>query len=441
MKTRLVVPGKSLLVCCLLLAGVAALVPLVPATVALWRVLLLTLGLLVVVNLLVRPRPGSFRIARRFESLNHIGRESTYRFSLRNVSDRYLTVEVAETLPPELDGDGLRFRILLAPGREVSRKVRFVGLRRGEHRMPPPHLRVSHPLGLVEYQEVADLDHRVRVVPGRPAGETEWILTRVALLEETEVRRSRKRGSAQDFESMREYVTGDEIRRIDWKASARRFRPMVRQYESERGAEVILALDCGRLMGNLVGGVSKLDLAMTPLLDLAAVALRRKERLGFLAFDSEARAFVPPRAGLKHVNLLLSALAGLPNGERPTSYLRAVRYLEARHRKRSLILVFTDFTDEITAQELEASLIALTGRHVVIFVGVSDTHLEALVAAPQQDTPTLFEKGVAAQLILERRRTIARMEQRGIFAVDADPMRLSGPLIRRYLDVRLRGAL
>jgi uncharacterized protein (DUF58 family) len=138
---------------------------------------------------------------------------------------------------------------------------------------------------------------------------------------------------------------------------------------------------------------------------------------------------------------MMSRLATLPAGNEPTSFLRAVRYLETRHRKRSLILVFTDFTDEISAQEMYASLAALTRRHVLIFVGVADPHLEEIFQYNGGDSRALFEKAVAGQLLLERRRTVARIERLGIFTVDAEPRRLSGPLIRRYLQVRFKGAL
>lgn len=228
---------------------------------------------------------------------------------------------------------------------------------------------------------------------------------------------------------------------MDWKASARRLKPLVRLFEAERNAEVILALDCGRLMGGLVNGICKLDLAMTPVLDLAAVALRRRERLGFLAFDSEPRAFVPARPGLPQLREILTAMARLPAGVNPTSYLRAVRYLEARHRKRALIVFFTDFTDELSAQEMYRSLVALTRRHILIFVGVGDPHLEEIHERSGNDVRSVFEKAVAGDLLLERRRVMAQLARSGVFTLDGEPSQLSGPLISKYLEVRLRGAL
>ena len=431
---RLPVPSRRLLFWSCLTGLVAALVPVAPP-------LAILLLLWTIVDWLARPRQGAIGIRRKIELLYQVGREGKYQLILKNTTNRPLVVDFREALPPSLEGREIRERLLLRPQEEIVRQVSFVGLERGEHELPSPGVRVRHPLNLLEHQESIPLRDRISVSPGRPAAETDWILSRVALLEEAGEKKTRRKGMDREFESLREYVVGDEIRRMDWKATARRYRPQVRQYQTERNAEVILALDCGRLMGGLIHGVSKLDLAMTPLLDLAAVALKRGERVGFFAFDSQLRAFLPPRIGLGHLSAMISTLTRLPAALEPSSFLRAVRYVETRHRKRSLILVFTDFTDEISAQEIYASLAALTRRHVLIFVAVADPHLEEVFQYKGEDSRAIFEKAVAGQLLLERRRTMSRIERLGIFTVDAEPSRLSGPLIRRYLEVRLKGAL
>ncbi|RMG15826.1 MAG: DUF58 domain-containing protein [Planctomycetota bacterium] len=436
---RRAVPTRRLLwalASCLLLSLP---VPLIPPVGWLWWSALAALGLLLGVDFLTRPPRASVLVERRLAPAYHVGRRGRYALALRNASPRTLRVELREVLPAELEGDGCSLELLLAPGEEQVREVEFVGLSRGAHPPPPLGLRVSSPAGLLAYQELRTLPGEVLVLPGRPAGETEWLLAQAATIDELGQRRVRQRGAEREFESLREYVVGDEVRKIDWKASARRRRPLVRLFETERNAELLLAVDTGRLMGSLIDGVPKLDLALTPVLDLAAVALRRGERVGLLAFDSQARCFVPPRGGLQQLGTLLEACARLPRPREPTSYLRAVRYLEAHHRKRCLLLVFTDFTDELSAQEMHASLAALTRRHVLVFVGVGDPHLARIADAPATVPREAFQRAVAAQLLEERRRVLAGMERLGVLTVDAEPARLSGPLIRRYLDVRLRG--
>ena len=444
MRSRVAVPNRRFLRLVIGLVIVAALVPVVPALAVVWTAASILIVLLAASDFLFRPARGCISVRRELRPIQHVGRKSSYTLTVKNETSSKYLVRVREILPAALEGEGLDERFALQGQGEVIFEIELVGLERGDHRLLPTGVRVSRPLGLFEIHELLEhpeSDDSVLVAPGRPAKEADWILSRAALVEELGERRVRRRGNAREFESLRPYVIGDEVRHIDWKASARRMKPQVRLYEAERNAEVILALDCGRLMGGLVNGIRKLDLAMTPVLDLASVALRRKERLGFLAFDSEPRAFVPPRSGLPQLQEILTAMARLPAGASPTSFLRAVRHLETRHRKRSLIIFFTDFTDELSAQEMYRSLAALTRRHAMIFVGVGDPHLEEVHERSGNDVRSIFEKAVAGDLLLERRRVMAQIARLGVFTVDDEPSRLSGPLITKYLEVRLRGAL
>ncbi len=438
---RIPVPGGRLIAAAAAAAALGLIAPLVPILALPWGASIALVLLLATVDLLLRPRRGCVSAARVVRPLQHVGRRSSYSVRLRNETDGPLAVRLVEVLPSALEGEGIDERFVLAPSAEVERDVDFVGLERGTHALLPLGLRIAGPLGLLEFQERVPLEERVLVAPGRPAGESEWLLARSAALERLGEKQIRRRGSSYEFDSIRPYVTGDEIRRIDWKASARRQKPQVRLFRAERNAEIIVALDCGRLMGTVIEGVRKLDLAMTPVLDLAAVALRRKESVGFLAFDSRPRSFLPPRAGLAQLGAITAAMAGLPDGTEATSYLRAVRYLDSRHRKRSLIVVFTDFTDEVSAEEMIQSLASLTRRHVLIFVGVGDPHIDEIYRHSGGDLRSLFQKAVAGGLLQERRRSMRRIERLGIFTVDAEPKRLSGPLLRRFLEVRLRGVI
>jgi len=442
MPRRVIVPSRVFLALLAMITALGIAIPFVPVLATFWYAALLLVGLLALADLLLLPRADVLRVWREIEPFYNVGRRGTYRVGIENRATRYLSISLRECLPDQVDGADFVLRASLGAGEAREREVEFVGIRRGRYDFPQPTLRVLSLLGLFEVQKrMTPEENSLTLSPGRPARETEWLLTRAAILEEAGQRRTRKRGIDREFESLREYVVGDEIRRMDWKASAKRFKPHVRQYQSERSTELIFALDCGRLMGSLIEGVSKLDLVMTPLLDLAAVALRRDERIGFLGFDSKPLAFMPPRQGMQQLNNLVQTLSTLPEAREPTSYLRAVRYLETRHRKRCLIVFLTDFTDELSAREMHATLAAMARRHVMIFVAVGDPHLRTVVDTPRLDTTSLFERAVAGQLLQERRQTIAQLDRMGALTIDADPMQISGPLISRYLDVRLRGML
>lgn len=437
MTRRTPVPERRLVGAAAAVAALLLLAPLAPPLLGVGLGLGLLVALLALADALLRPPAGAVRVERVLGAY-HVGRAGSWELLLVNRSDQALRAELVEVLPAELEGPGLSAGQLLAPGGTARLGVEFVALGRGAFRLLPLGLRVSRPWGLVAWQERPDPDDRALVLPGRPAGEGQWLLQRATLLDHGQ-RRQRRLGADWEFESLREYTPGDEVRRIDWKSSARRSKPLVRQYEAERRTELILALDCGRLMGTLVDGVTKLDLALTPVLDLAAVALQRGERVGFLAFDREPRAFLPPRPGLSQLHELRHAAARLPAPVEPTSYLRAAAHLEARHKKRCLLVLFSDFTDEVSAGELLASVVALGRRHALIFVAVGDAHLEEILEADERAGRAPFQQAVAGQLLLERQRALRRLERLGVPTLDAEPKRLSGPLIRKYVEMRTEG--
>src|SRR5262245_23928825 len=221
-KWRLPVPTRRMIVWAAFLGLFTSLVPLFPMLAIPSQALLLSAVLWTAVDWLTRPRRGALRIRRKIETLYQVGREGKYQIFLRNETDKPLILELREALPPALEAQEIREQFILKPREEVVREVSFIALERGEHELPQPGARIRHPLNLLEHQEPIPLADRVRVSPGRPAAETDWILNRLAFFEEAGEKKTRRKGTDREFESLREYVPGDEIRRIDWKATARR---------------------------------------------------------------------------------------------------------------------------------------------------------------------------------------------------------------------------
>ncbi|MBI4603040.1 MAG: DUF58 domain-containing protein [Planctomycetes bacterium] len=407
-------------------------------TALLWKAWIGLLVACAALDLLGRPPPGAVRAARRIEGDPRVGRRGSYVLRLENGTAGTVCVSLREVLPAAFEPPEVLRELVLAGGAAAEVQVDFLALERGRFALEPATLRVRRPFGLLAWQERPASSDEVVVYPGRPSAETAVLLARARLLEERGEHSLRRRGHDRDFESLRDYVVGDDLRFVDWKATARRHRPQVRQFQMERNAEVVLAVDCGRLMGSLVRGVRKLDLAITAVLDLAAVAVQRQERVGLVAFDSEVLAFLPPRQGMPQVGRIAGALARVEVAYREPSYLRAIAHLEAHHRKRSLVVFFTDFEGELTSKDLQAGLAALARRHVVVFVAVGDPHLEDILEEEPRTLEAVYQKATAAELITERKRVVRALNRAGVFTVDAEPHRLSAPLIRRYLEARER---
>lgn len=421
------------------LAALALLVPLVPPLLGPWLGLSLLTAALTLVDLFARQPRGAVRVRREAAPSDHVGRRGAWRIVVESAVARPLRVVVRDVPPPGLEGPGARAALRLAPGDAVTLDVPFRALERGPQALLPLGLRVTGPLGLLDWQELTPAAATVVVLPGRPAGETQWLLARVAAMEEAGPHPLARRGADWEFDHLRGWVPGDEPRRISWTASARRRMPIVREMRIERRSDLVLAIDCGRLMGSLVAGVAKLDLALTALLDVAAVALARGERVGLLAFDLQARAYLPPRAGAGQLHAIRDALGRLPQPVEATSWLRATAHLEARQRKRALLVVFSDFTDEVSGADVERHLAALARRHAVVFVAVGDPHLGDVLTAPDVGPRAAFQQAVAGQLLVERRRTLRRIERLGVPTVDGEPRRLTGPVLARYLERRQLG--
>ena len=250
----------------------------------------------------------------------------------------------------------------------------------------------------------------------------------------------RQRGGRTEFESLRDYVPGDEPRTIDWKAFARRGKPMVRQFEPERGQEVVLLFDCGRRMGTSVvePGLpdwSKLDHALDAGLEFAAAVLSQGDRVGLVAYDARTLAFVAPARSGRQLLRLKEAVFDLAPSDRESNLAAALDELGARHRRRSLVIVLSDLADPLGV-EAEALALAHAGRHRVVFAAFGDPDLVTLAESPAQPGFEL-EAAAARHLVSERQAGLAQMGQRAR-VLDLEASRTAGPLLSAWFQERRR---
>jgi uncharacterized protein (DUF58 family) len=255
------------------------------------------------------------------------------------------------------------------------------------------------------------------------------------------IRRVRHRGGSTEFESLRDYVSGDDVRRLDWKATARRARLIVRNQEAERNQTVLLLVDCGRLMNATEDGVAKLDHAVNAALLLAHVALARGDRVGLCTFSGKVHSFLVPRGNLAQNRLIGDALYDLRGDYSESDHARCLKFVAARHSKRSLLVVLTDFVDATTAAEMVAHLELAARRHVVLFAALKDPFLDRAASAVADTELAAFKKAAALDLLHDRREVLERIRHAGGFVVDAQPGEITPPIINRYLEVMFGGLL
>jgi uncharacterized protein (DUF58 family) len=380
---------------------------------------------------------------------------------IRNPSPRRIELELRESVPRDLvrpEPAWLDLRV--EAGGE--RRIRYAVLPRvrGRRVFGPLLAQVRSPLGLLRRRVEAGDGDAIQVQP-----ETERFLRPEALdprtvLASLGVRPKRRRGEGLEFDSLREYVPGDEPRRIDWRATARRGRPIVRTHRHEESRTVILAVDCSRLMGTRAPRASwgageadagfastKLDHAVDAALALAFAGLVAGDRVGLALFDHGLRAQVTPVADRSSLGLFVDALSTVQTRPVEADYRRLTRELLARQRKRAMIIVLTDFI-EVADEELVAPMALLARQHEVVFVALREPILEQLdavdgevgvegepVDASRRLLP-IHRRIVLADLLREREGRLVHLRRRGLSVLDVPPAEATAATLNRYLELR-----
>jgi uncharacterized protein (DUF58 family) len=255
------------------------------------------------------------------------------------------------------------------------------------------------------------------------------------------VRRTRIRGGGREFASLRDYTPDDELRVVDWKATARRGKLIARTFEAERSQDILLLIDLGRLMRQEIAHTQKLDHVVNSALMLAHVVAQADDRVGLLTFADEARAWLPPRKGRAQTNDILQALYSARAEIVESDYRAAFRFLSARWRKRSLVVIFTDLSDPESSGMLLAEIAQLGRTHLVVCVLVSDPLVGERARQMPRDASQVYEKAVAEEVLSDRSSALALLQKRGVLVVDAEPSELSAELVARYLMVKNRALL
>jgi len=324
-----------------------------------------------------------------------------------------------------------------ALGHEV---VRIGTAQRGLVNFDSVWLRWRGPLRLMEQTRHFTVSGKTSVIPNtRVARGDELSLFFQDALYGLKVQRGAGEGS--EFEALREYVPGLDSRFIDWKRSARHREMLVREFRVERNHPVVLAFDTGYLMREPIDGVPRLDHAISAGLLLARLAINADDLVGVYSFDSRPRSYLPAARGLATFRRLQQGSAALSYSHDETNFTLGLAELQTRLARRSLIVLFTDFVDTITAELLLQNVRRLTNRHLVVFVTVRDGLLRGIFDAPPDQPRQIARAVLADEFMKERDVVLEKLERMGIHCIDVPPHQLSPALLNRYLVIKQRGLL
>jgi uncharacterized protein (DUF58 family) len=400
-------------------------------------------GLVVIVahDLAQLPGRAGYRVRRLKPEPFSLGEREEVAVLIENPAAAGLQARVADHVPPDLKPQprevGGRFD---AAGRLQVTYETF-SPRRGSFRFGPVDLQVWRDDGWWRRQLRLQQPDDVAVFPNVVAIKRIQLTLRRGLRAMAGLRRARPPGASTAFAGLRDYVRGDDVRRVSWTATARRDRPVVVEVEAERGQNVMIAIDCGRLMTAPAGDLDKLDHAVNAALMLAWVAQAYGDRVGLMTFDDHVTGFIKPERGSAQIRRLTEALFAIEAESVEPDFGHAMTHLALRLGRRSMVVVLTDVQDPEASKELVAHCLRLSAKHLVLVVAMSDPAVLSARDAAIDTSARAYEWAAAEQFVSSRRESFELLRRGGVLGLDVVAGRLSPALVERYLELKERALL
>ncbi|MFZ0745209.1 MAG: DUF58 domain-containing protein [Terracidiphilus sp.] len=446
--------GRSIV---LLIAGFLCLIPgfwdgSLSYTMLVWDGLVLLAALLDGLRL---PRVAELVASRSWTNAPALDSETEIELTIENQSRVIIECRLVDDLPTALMAEPATHRVIAYPRVPASVRYRVEPQERGDAETGWLYMRYRSSLGLAERWARAPLTQTVRVYPALRTGEEQQIFLARSRQIDLQLRLTRLRGLGRDFESLREYREGDDLRDICWTATARRGSLITRQYQTERSQPVWIVLDCGRLMRSRVAIVppgraslpaegprarihSKLDHACTTAVSLAQLALYSGDRVGLLAYGQGIQQRVLPGRGAAHLRQLIESLALVRAEGSEADHLRATATLNRLQPRRSLILWITDLAESAMRPEVIDGAVQLLRRHVLLFVAMAQPEVDLIARARPKNVEQMFRTTAAQEMAGRRELLLARLHDQGALTLDLNPEALTSSVLNQYLTVKER---
>lgn len=398
-------------------------------------------------------RPAHLKITRQLEPRLSIGRDNEIKIHIetqlntpvgtqaRGIAQpkRSLSLLLHDRTPVGLAPQGLPLAIELHPQTPQTLTYRVHPQSRGILSWGNLQIQQRGAWGLVWHRWSIPQDQTTKVYPDL-LGLRELSI-RLALESAGNLRYHRRWGLGTEFAELRDYERGDDPRFIDWKATARRGKPLVRVLEPEQEQTLVVLLDSGRLMTAQVEGLKRFDWGLNTALSLALAGLHRGDRVGIGVFDRTLHTWIPPQRGQRQFPRLLDQLTALQPTLLEPDYLGAVTPVVHSQTRRALVVIITDIVDAIASSELLSALIHLSPRYLPFCVTLRDPTIDRQATTPTAQLDQAYERSVALDLLNQRQIAFAQLRQRGVLVLDAPAPRVSHELVEAYLQLKARSRL
>jgi uncharacterized protein (DUF58 family) len=405
--------------------------------------LLLNLVLVAVacVDLLISPGPDDVAIHREISEVLSVGASNPATLTVRNRTGLTLAMTLHDDPGPLCEVDRLPQSVTVGPGKEETIHYSVKPSRRGASEMPAVHLRFPTRLGLWTRHQIRPLPTPIRIYPDIRAVYRYELMARQNRLSEIGVRMVRMPGQGREFERLREFRYGDEIRQIDWKATARQRQLISREFNVERNQNIVIMVDCGRFMRNETDGISYLDRALNSAIMLSYIALGQGDNVSLLAFSNKIERFIRPVRGKPGIQSILRSTYDIQASQNVSDYSLALEYLTTVQRKRALIVLITFVTDELQLRVIGESLRLRSLPYLPLCVLLQDVGLRQMADRIPESDLDAYHTAAAAQVLTGQSHEAASLREAGIMLIDTPPDLLTERLINEYLSIKARNLM
>ena len=389
--------------------------------------------------------PGSHYVTLRrdFPATVGVGDTRPGSYTIESSWPAVLNVSLTQQLPPALAAANLHAsKLEVRPDRPLVTGLAITGRSRGAFPLGPVALTIQGPWKLFRRSVIYYLNDTISIIPSMANAGRYRLIAAQHRVRTAGQRVIRRRGAGTSFANLRDYVPGDDPRRIDWKATARRHRLISREFTVEQGQTIMIAIDCGRMMTQLAGDRPRFEYALASALTLADIALSTGDRVGLIVFDSLVRRYITPTRAPGTLGALRDALTGVTATMTEPDYAAAFRTLTERNRRRSLIVLFTDVIDVRSSRAVIALTARSAERHLPLVVALRNEQLVmASIPSPGASDQRMYESAAAEELLSARDEALQIMRQAGVAVLDTAPTGMTAALINRYLEIKERSAL
>ena len=401
----------------------------------------LALVVLAIGDFLTLPRERAFSAERQAMRIVSLGKNHPVTLTLTNHGQREFFLWVRDDLPEGFVATPEEFPLKVGARSRTTLRYELRAQRRGAFTLETVYLKVRSRFGLWKRYFKFPVQTVLNVYPDMKQLAEYAILARTNRLSLMGVRRTRKVGTDNEFERLRDYTLDDNYKHIEWRTTARRGRLTVKDFQSSQSQRILFLLDCGRMMTNESSGLSLLDHSLNAMLMLSYVALRQGDSVGMICFSDQVHAYVPPKGGMNQMNNLLHASFDRFPKMVESRYDQAFLYLATHCQKRSLVVLTTNVIDEVNSLQVESYLASVVGRHLPLGVLLRDHRLFDAADNPPQNEAEMFRAAAAADILTWRHQVLTDLEHKGVRMLDVFPEDMTAPLVNKYLEIKARHLL